>query len=173
MMQILLLGDSLVAENDWQSRMPSYRVYNFGTPGIMTSDLFQDVPEIKNQVPTADIVMVMVGTNDLLSGNFEFVHALKKLFILLNHHYPMAEIISNSLFPMYLPHLPDNTIENFNKHIKLISMQTGTFFLNTYNRFINADKHMFQDDGVHLTRAAYEIWTRALLEHIAFLVDDD
>jgi len=32
---------------------------------------------------------------------------------------------------------------------------------------------IFQEDGVHLTAAAYEIWTRALLEHIAFLVEDD
>lgn len=173
MMQLLLLGDSLVADHDWQSRIPANRVYNFGTPGIMTSDLLRTLPEIKDQVPIADIVLVMVGTNDLLTGNFEFVHTLKKLFIQLIHHYPMAEIIGNSLFPMYLPHLPDNTIESLNTHIEAITMQTGTCYLNAHKRFLVTEEPMFQDDGVHLTEKAYEVWTRTLLEHIAFLIDDE
>jgi len=173
MMHLLLLGDSLIAEHDWQSRMPSYRVYNHGTPGIMTSDLLRALPEIKEQVPFADIVLVMVGTNDLLTGNFEFVHALKKLFIQLVHDYPMAEVIGNSLFPMYLPHLPNNTIDSLNTHIEAITMQTGSCYLDAHKRFLNNEKPMFQDDGVHLTREAYEIWIRTFLEHIAFLVDDE
>lgn len=173
MTHILLIGDSLVADHDWQSRMPGYKVHNLGVPGVMTSDLLSSLPQIKQQVKHADLIMIMIGTNDLLTGNFDFVHTLKRIFVQLSHDYPMAEILANSLFPMNLPHLPYNTIQSLNCHIEAITMQTGCCFLDTHKRFINSSTPLFQDDGVHITSGAYEIWTRALLEYIAFLIDSD
>ncbi len=173
MTQILLLGDSLVADHDWQSRMPSYNVINFGVPGSMAADLLTSLPDIKQQTYYADIILVMVGTNDLLSGNFAFIDTLKKIFVQLNHDFPTAEILGNSLFPMQLPHISEQTIANFNSQIEALTVQTGCCFLDAHSRLNDADQPIFQEDGVHLTEAAYEIWTRALLEHIAFLIEND
>jgi lysophospholipase L1-like esterase len=173
MTQILLLGDSLVADHDWQSRMPIYKVTNLGVIGALSSDLLAALPDIKNQVDHADVIMVMVGTNDLLSGNLEFINTLKKIFVQLSHDFPTAEILVNSLFPMQLPGMADYTIANLNCHIEAFSMQTGCCFLDSYRRVSDSDQPIFQEDGVHLTEAAYEIWTRALLEHIAFLIEND
>jgi lysophospholipase L1-like esterase len=173
MTQILLLGDSLIADHDWQSRMPSYKVKNFGVPGVMASDLLAALPDIKNQAKYADVIMVMVGTNDLLNGNSEFINTLKKIFVQLSHDFPTAEILVNSLFPMQLPNMEDYTIPNLNCHIEAFTMQTGCCFLDTHRRLIDSDQPIFQEDGVHLTEEAYEIWTRALLEHIAFLIEND
>jgi lysophospholipase L1-like esterase len=173
MTQILLLGDSLVAEYDWQSRMPSYKVINLGVPGLMTSDLLASLPEIKQQVQFADIILVMVGTNDLLSGNFEFINTLKQIFVQLSHDFSTAEILVSSLFPMKLPHMSDYTIDNLNSHIEAFTMQTGCCFLDIHSRLSDSNEPIFQGDGVHLTDAAYEIWARTLLEHIAFLIEDD
>lgn len=173
MTQILLLGDSLVADYDWQVRMPSYKVINLGVPGAMASDLLTSLPNIKQQVKYADVIMITVGTNDVLSGNFEFINTLKKIFVQLSHDFPTAEILVNSLFPMELPHMSDYTIPNLNSHIEAFSMQTGCCFLDTHRRFSDSDQPLFQEDGVHITEAAYEIWARALLEHIAFLIEND
>lgn len=173
MTHIILLGDSLIADNDWQSRMPSYKVYNFGYPGEMASGLFASLTEVKEQAPYADVIMVMVGTNDLLTGNFDFMHTLKKISLQLSRDYPNAEILFSSLFPMELPHLPSDTIANLNSRIEALAMQTGSCFLDTHHRFAVSDKQIFQEDGVHITDAAYEIWTRSLLEHIAFLIEND
>lgn len=173
MTRIILLGDSLVADHDWQSRMPSYKVVNFGVPGSMAADLLASLPDIKQQTPYADVIMVMVGTNDLLTGNFAFITTLKKIFIQLNHDFPTAEILGNSLFPMKLPHISEQTITNLNSHIEAFTVQTGCCFLDTHRRLSNTDQPIFLEDGVHLTEAAYEIWTRALLEHIAFLIEND
>lgn len=173
MKQILLLGDSLVADYNWQSRMPSYKVSNLGVPGAMASDLLASLAYIKQQIQYADVIMITVGTNDLLSGNFEFINTLKKIFVQLSHDFPAAEILVNSLFPMELPHISDYTISNLNSHIEAFTKQTGCCFLNTHRRLKDSDQGIFQADGVHITEAAYEIWARVLLEHIAFLIEND
>ena len=173
MIKLLLLGDSLVADNDWQPRMPSYAISNQGVPGIMASDLFGMLPEIKAEVPSCDLVMVMIGTNDLLTGNHDFMHTIKKILVQLSQDYASAEVLVCGLCPMHLPHLPANTIESINYHIEAISMQTGCCYLNSHNRLQAATEPIFAEDGVHLTEVAYEIWTRTLLEHIAFLIEDE
>jgi len=153
--------------------MPGYTVVNRGVPGATTSDLLASLPDIKQKIQYTDVILVMVGTNDILSGNFEFINSLKKIFVQLNHDFPNAEILVNSLFPMKLAFMSDYTIANLNNHIEAFSMQTGCCFLDIYQRFIDSKQDIFQEDGVHLTKAAYEIWTRALLEHIAFLIEND
>lgn len=173
MNQILLIGDSLVADNNWQERMNSYKVYRFGYPGEVTTGLLRSLPSIKQRVEHADIVMVMVGTNDLLLGYHDFIDTLKEIAIQLNKSYPAADVLFTSLCPMYLPHLPENTIEDLNTRIEAMTMQTGGCYLDIHQRFADSDKQIFQADGVHLTQAAYEIWTRTLLEHIAFLIEND
>jgi len=173
MTKLLLLGDSLVADHDWQPRMSGYKVQNFGVPGATASDLLDMLPGIKRQADEIDIIMVMVGTNDLLMDNYTFIETLKDIIIQLRKDHPLAEILVSSLFPMNLPHLPDNTVSSFNTHIEAITTQTGCCFLDTHAKFLKSDAAIFQSDGVHITRAAYEIWTHTLLEHIAFLIEND
>ena len=173
MIRILLLGDSLVADYDWQRRMNSLEIQNFGVPGATTGDLMDMLPHIKKNTTVFDIIMVVVGTNDLLSDNYTFIHTLKRITVQLRKNYPLSDILINSLFPMHLPHLPDNTIPSFNTHLEAIATQTGCCFLDIHSRFLRSDAAIFQNDGVHITEAAYEIWAQTLLEHIAFLIEDD
>ncbi len=173
MIQLLLLGDSLVADYEWQRRMNLLKVQNFGAPGATASDLMGMLPHIKQKTTAVDIVMVGVGTNDLLSENYTFIQTLKKIIVQLRKDYPLSDILINSLFPMHLPHLPNDTISSFNTHIEAITTQTGCCFLDTHSKFLKSDAAIFQNDGVHITEAAYEIWAQTLLEHIAFLVEND
>jgi lysophospholipase L1-like esterase len=173
MTHILFLGDSLVADYDWQSRMPSYKVTNLGVPGAMASDLLASLPDIKQQAKYADVIVVMVGTNDLLTDNYEFINTLKKISIQLSHDFPTAAVLVNSLFPMELADLSDYIISSLNCHIEAFTMQTGCCFLDTHRLFSDSGQPIFLEDGVHITEAAYEIWARALLEHIAFLIEND
>jgi len=173
MTQILLIGDSLIAENDWQKRMGSHRVQNFGLPGATAYDILDMLSDIKKQTKLVEIVMVMAGTNDLLSDNYQFIQTLKKIVIQLRKDYPIAEILVSGLFPMNLSYLPDNAITSFNTHIEELTRQTGCCYLDTHDKFLNSEAVIFQSDGVHITPAAYEIWARTLLEHIAFLIEND
>ena len=173
MTQILLLGDSHIAYFYWKSRMPSYQIANMGVPESVASDLLASLPEIKQQIQYADVIMIMVGTNDLLAGNYEFINTLKKIIVQLSRDYPNAEVLVSSLFPMELPDLPESTISNLNSQIEAFTMQTGCCFLDTHRRFSDSNQAVFLEDGVNLTEEAYEIWARTLLEHIAFLIEND
>ncbi len=173
MTQVLLLGDSHIAYFYWQSRMPSYKVTNLGVPESTADDLLASLPDIKKQVAYADVIMIMVGTNDVLTGNFEFINTLKKIIVQLTHDFPTAEVLVSSLFPMELPNLPDGKITNLNSHIEAFAMQTGCCFLDTHHRLSNTDQPVFLEDGINITEEAYEVWARALLEHIAFLIEND
>ncbi len=173
MTNILILGDSLVADHDWQARMPSFKVENRGVPGATAADLLASLPAIKNLAIGAEVIVVMIGTNDLLNDNDEFLVQLKNILIELSHNYPTAEILVNGLLPMDLPNLPYNSVSSLNTHIEAITMRTGCCFLDIHRRFVGSTKQLFQADGVHITADAYAIWERALLEHIAFLVEND
>ncbi|MFT5702031.1 MAG: lysophospholipase L1-like esterase [Desulforhopalus sp.] len=173
MTQVLLLGDSLVASNNWQTRLGSCRVTNLAMPGVMTSDVFSSLDDVKVEQPYADLIMLMVGTNDILTGNYEFIHTLRKICVRLCKNYPSAEILITSIFPMVLPHLPYNTISSLNCHIEALTMQTGCCYLDIHSRLKDSPVTIFQEDGVHVTEKTYEIWSRSLLEHIAFLIEDD
>lgn len=173
MIKILILGDSLMADHNWQARMPSLKIDNFAVPGATADHLLASLPAIKAKAAAADVIAVMIGTNDLLSGNDDYLMQLKTILVTLSHDFPGAEIMVTSLLPMQLPDLPPNAVSSLNTHIEAISMRTGCCYLDIHKRFANSDKQLFQDDGVHLTAAAYAIWERALLEHIAFLVEND
>lgn len=173
MTQVLLLGDSLVAGYNWQDRIVSCRVTNLGMPGVMTSDVYSSLDDVKTEQPYSDVIMLMVGTNDILTGNFEFIHTLRKICVQLCKSYPAAEILITSIFPMSLPHLPYNTISSLNCHIEALTMQTGCCYLDIHSRLKDLSIPVFQEDGVHVTNETYEIWSRSLLEHIAFLIEDD
>ncbi len=173
MVQILLLGDSLIADHDWQKRMPLYKVHNLGVPGAVVSDLHSSLSSIKENHPHADIIMIMIGTNDLLNDNLEFATPLKQIIVQLHQDYPLAELLISGLFPMELPHLSYDTVPTLNAQIEATTMQTGSCFLDAHKRFSRSNNQIFQDDGVHITDTAYEIWARTLIEHIAFLIEDD
>lgn len=173
MIQVLLLGDSLVADHNWQTRMPGYKVTNLAMPGAVAADLLSSLESIPSQYPQVDVIMIMIGTNDLLSGNLNFPQTTKEIIVRLRQHYPLAELLISTLFPMELPHLPYNTIPDLNASLEALTMQTGSCLLDTYQRFFGASGQLFKDDGIHITDSAYEIWGRTLLEHIAFLVEDD
>lgn len=173
MNKLLFLGDSLLAEHDWQKRLPSYSVENLAVPGAQAADLLASLATIKERARGADIIVVMIGTNDLLQDNDLYLQQLKQILVTLHNDHPAAEILVTSLLPMELPHLPDNAVTSLNHHIEALTMRTGSCYLDLHKRFLGAGKPLFQEDGVHLTSAGYAVWERALLEHIAFLIEND
>lgn len=169
----LMLGDSLIADNNWQQRMPQFTVHNLGVPGSNTRDLLMSLSALKHKYPRAGIIMVMVGINDLAVGNYRFTENLKKVVVTLSHEYPGAELLVNSLLPIQLPHLGLSAIPLLNDTIAGICRLTGSCYVDLFSRFEQAEGEMFQADGIHLTKEGYELWSRTVLEHIAFLVEDD
>ena len=170
----LFLGDSLVADNNWQLRIPFCKVYNCAVSGSTSQDLLDSLPETARRVPVPAAVLIMVGTNDILAERYAFVDTIRKIIVQVSTIFPSAEIIITSLLPMNLPFLAEDTISRLNDHIEAVTIQTGCCYLDVHKKFLQSkDRDLFQDDGVHLTAQAYEIWTRTLLEHVSLLIEND
>lgn len=168
-----MLGDSLVAGFDWQKRIHKFAVRNCGMPGATTHELLSTMPRLKSYYSSVRLIMLMIGTNDLVLGNYNFIEDLKKVILFLTHNYPGAELLVNSLLPMRLPHLGKNSVVRINGQIEALCRQTGSCYVDVYARFLLTEGPLFQADGVHITDAGYEIWARTLLEHIAFMLESD
>jgi lysophospholipase L1-like esterase len=169
----LMIGDSLVAGCNWQRRIPQWTIHNCGVPGLTTFELLQSLPRLRQYHPTAEFIMVMIGTNDLLMEEFSFTADLQKILAALVKTYMSTKIIVNTLLPMKIPYLAAETIERTNERIRNIADLTGVSLLDIHRRFLGTNKRLFLEDGVHLTSEAYKIWTDSILEHIAFLGEND
>lgn len=170
----LFLGDSLVADNNWQPRIPFCTVHNCGVSGSTAQDLLDSLPTVSSRVPSPLAILVMIGTNDVLAERYTFVDTIRQIIIQLSKDFPAAEVIVTSLLPMKLPFLAEDTIAQLNNHIEKITTQTGCCYLDMHKKFLQAgDIGLFHEDGVHITRRAYELWTRTLLEHVSLLLEND
>jgi lysophospholipase L1-like esterase len=169
----IFLGDSLVADYDWQPRLPFCTIHNLGVPGASTDDLLSSLPGLADRFPAPSAILIMIGTNDLLSGKIGFVETIRQIVIQLSQSFPTAEIIVTSLLPMQLSSPNTEAVQWINEDIRTMTMQTGSCYLDIHSKLSRAGDGLFQDDGVHLTDRAYDIWTKSLIEHVAFLLEND
>jgi lysophospholipase L1-like esterase len=167
----LFLGDSLIADFDWQARMHHFKVLNYGIPGETVQGLKNRISSITEDVNTPELILLMIGTNNLIIEDYSFLEPLRQITIQLTSHYPSAEVITNSLLPCQLPWLNLNTLQRINGSIEAMTQQTGSCYLDMFSKF-KPNSDFFQNDGIHLTPKAYDLWSKSILEFVAFLIED-
>jgi len=171
--RLLFLGDSLIANFDWQARITHFEVQNLSTCGETVQSLLNKMPLIKEQADDPQIIFIMIGTNNLLMEDYTYIDSLQKSVVLLSQYYPTAEIIINSLFPLQISWIDQEAIQQLNRSMKTISLQSGCCFLDLFANFKSIKAGLFQADGIHFTEAGYNLWAKSILEYIAFLLEDD
>lgn len=171
--QFIFIGDSLVADFDWQKRMPFFNVVNLGVPGETAQGLLNRLDSMRSEQFNPRVILLTIGTNNVLSEDFSFIPTLDKIIIHLSNSFTEAEIIVNSLFPIQVGYLSKDTITRINDEIEELTRKTGSCFLNMFDRLKDSDAALFQEDGVHLTGKAYDLWARSIMETLAFLLEDD
>jgi len=168
----LLLGDSLIADFDWQARMPSFKVYNYGIPGEKIQDLLDRLPEIENAVQVPDVILIMSGINNVIAQDYVFIDILRKIVIRLSNTYPNAEIILNSLPHINISFLVDDAVRHLNNNIETVSRESGCCYLDNFVKYSDKGLDIFLEDGIHIKKETYESWARSFLEYVAFLVEE-
>jgi len=170
---MLFLGDSLIADFPWSERLLNCTTEEIGIPGATAQSILELLPSLNFQ-NEPDIVMVMLGTNNLYQGDYNFVPTLKNVVQQLNLSFPQAEILITTLLPMKLDHLAPETITMVNDELNEMATKTGCCLLDMHSQFVNLPTEtVFLPDNIHLTTTAYELWCKNLLEHIAFLIESD
>jgi lysophospholipase L1-like esterase len=167
----LFLGDSLIADFDWQARMHHFQIMNYGIPGETVQGLRNRIASISSEIEPPELILVMIGTNNLIIEDYSFLESLRQITIQLTSLYPTAEVIINSLLPCQLPWVKMEVLQRVNQAVEAMTQQTGSCYLDMFGKF-KPTPEFFQEDGIHLTPKSYDLWSKCILEFVSFLIED-
>ena len=162
---IIMLGDSII---EW-FRRAKYK--NFGHAGYTTRDVLWYLEDYT--FITGEIVILMIGVNDLLC---DFKSELSEKYY--NEILRILDKKFNKILLIKL--LPTNSvlinggIIKFNKFIDKISQGNNKIYiLDIYNNFLNKEKNIIDDlyttDGIHLSNKGYEEFIKLLEDKINYI----
>ncbi len=169
----LFLGDYLIADYDWQRRMPLFEVHTYGLAKEKVEGFLQRLSRIEDNAPTPDIILIMTGINNVIEKDYTFVDQIRRGVIRLSNRYPEAEIIVNSLPNIKVDFLVEEAIYHLNVSINEMTTQLGCCFLDNFANLATSNEMLFKKDGLNLTSKTYDKWARSILEFVAFLLEDD
>jgi len=169
-MNLLFLGDSLIEYFDWQKRFPGHKAGNFGNAGESVQGLLSRVMTIRKSFPEADKIFIMTGINNIAMGDHDFIDFYRVIIERLQSAYPAANIIVNSLLPVNMEFIENDTVKKVNEALQNLAKETGAAFLNVYDMFIDTQGRVINEylleDGVHISSEGYNVWSRAVEEII-------
>ncbi len=165
-MNILFIGHSLIEFFDWQERFPAHKVVNLGVAGETVEGLLARVDTIINKHPSADLVVIMTGLNNIAMDDFRFVRPCGKIIEKLSVAYPSARIVLTSILPTALEFIANESIRAVNASMRDLAADLGIEFMDIYDLFVDGDgktlSGLLLDDGVHLSNKGYAAWSEAL-----------
>lgn len=175
--KLLMLGDSLVEWGNWTSLLPDFQVINRGIAGEHTEELSARLVSEIDAVVDAGIepeyILIMTGTNNLLMGSFYFPVILGSMLPRLITLCPQSTITLNSIMPMQIRGLRQESITAANSELFEVAQQSGCHFLDTTASFnaqcLPVTKPGFLNDGVHLSTRGYQVWAGAIKKHLTAL----
>ncbi|MCB2180431.1 MAG: GDSL family lipase [Desulfobulbaceae bacterium] len=160
-MEIVMLGDSLVAYFDRRQALPHVSVINRGIEGETVSGLLERIPDEVADSAMPDCVMIMAGTNNLVMDDYFFLPDYEKIVKKLKEEWPDIPVVVTSLLPIRLPWLAPDAVRRLNDLLLGLAERTRSDFLDVHDAFCrgeSAGKALFLSDGVHLTAAGYAAW---------------
>jgi|Deesub1362A_J573_1020465.scaffolds.fasta_scaffold00361_20 lysophospholipase L1-like esterase len=162
-MDILFIGHSLIEFFDWQERFPAERVINLGVAGEMVRGLLSRIDSIVTDHPSADMIFLMTGLNDVAMEETGFIETYREVIERLKTAYPDTIIYIHSLLPTIVEFIDNETIKEVNDSIQKLALDTGVEYIDIYDLFIDSDgrpiREYLLDDGVHLSESGYAVWS--------------
>ena len=152
--------------------MQHFEILNYGVPGETAQGLRNRIPTITEDLAPPELILIMIGTNNLIIEDYSFLDTLRQITVQLTSRYPTTEVITNSLLPCQLPWVTLETLERINTATEAMTRQTGSCYLDMFTK-LKPNSDFFQSDGIHLTDKAYDLWSKSILEFVAFLIEDD
>ncbi len=169
-MNLLFLGHSLIEYFDWQERFPAHNALNLGVAGETVEGLLSRVLKIKDVCPRADMIFIMTGINNVAMGDADFFGTYRVILEKLSSYYPGAKVFVHSILPVAVDFMTNKPVLEANARLKELAEASGAEYLDIYSRFVDGRgepvrEHLL-DDGVHLTRRGYAVWSGVLEEII-------
>jgi len=160
---ILLVGDSLLAQENWNSLLKRNDLKNDAFGGAITQQILWNI-ERGELVSSPKIVVLDGGINDLLSGV-----PTQRVF---ENYQKIIETLRKENIKI-IAHLILYTVDNkvVNNEISVLNYLLKEYFESQKIEFIDMNlqlsdrkklKPNFSVDGIHLRKEAYKIWANEL-----------
>ena len=160
---ILLIGDSLLAQENWNSLLKRNDLKNDAFGGAITQQILWNI-ERGQLLSNPKIVVIDGGINDLLSGV-----PTQRVF---KNYQKIIEILRKKNINI-IAHLVLYTVDNeeINKEVFILNYLLKEYFESQKVEFVDMNlqlsdrkklKSNFSIDGIHLRKEAYKIWANEL-----------
>jgi lysophospholipase L1-like esterase len=160
---ILLIGDSLLAQENWNNLLGRNDIKNDAFGGAITQQILWNVKR-GELISNPKIVVIDGGINDLLSGV-----PTQRVF----RNYQMIIEILRKKNIKIIAHLVLYTADNelINKEVFILNYLLKEYFESQKIDFIDMNFQLsdhkklnpnFSIDGIHLHKKAYKIWAKEL-----------
>ncbi len=160
---ILLIGDSLIAQENWSILLGRNDLKNEAFGGAITQQILWNIQRGQlNSKP--EIVVMEAGINDLLSG--VPVHRV------FENYQNIIDVLRKNKIKI-IAHLVLYTADNqsINDEIFILNSVLKKYFESQKITFIDMNLYLsanqklqsdFSTDGIHLQKSAYKIWAEIL-----------
>ena len=160
---ILLIGDSLLAQENWNNLLRRNDIKNDAFGGAITQQILWNV-ERGELISNPKIVVIDGGINDLLSGV-----PTQRVF---KNYQTIIEILRKKNIKI-IAHLVLYTVDNeiINKEVFILNFLLKEYFESQKIDFIDMNLQLsvhkklnanYSIDGIHLQKEAYKIWAKEL-----------
>lgn len=171
---IVFLGDSITALEDWNSLFGVTYVTNAGIPGNTTDDVLSRLNSAVKSKPQK--LFLMIGVNDLLRGKdvsyimTNYVRILSEIRL----QSPDTIVYIQSVLPVdnsvsRIGNIEGQKIIELNKQLKFLAEENKAFFVDLYPAFCGSDNKLYRKyskDGVHLSSVGYAVWKNLITQFI-------
>jgi len=168
---LVFIGDSLTEWFDWQDRFPAYRTLNLGISGETVEELLDRRDHIRSRVESPDAIFLMTGINNILSEQYDITGPFAEFVRNLRTWYKGATVVVQSLLPVDMPWIKNDTIRTINRRLVEIAQEQGAEYLDVYAAFTDANGNLkpglLSDDGVHLAGKGYDVWAKTVENYLS------
>ncbi|MCW5204774.1 hypothetical protein VU02_02445, partial [Desulfobulbus sp. N2] len=139
----------------------------------LSARLVNEIDAVLDAGTEPDYILLMTGTNNLLMGSPYFPVILGSMLPRLTDLCPNSSITLNSLMPMQIRGLAQESITTANNELRDTAKRSGCRFLDMTAPFteqcLPVTKPCFFNDGVHLATRGYQVWAGAIKKHLDIL----
>lgn len=175
---IVMLGNSLTeGGKDWAEKLGKPNVRNRGISGDVALGVDARLYQITPHKPAK--IFLLIGINDV-SHDVTVDSLMTDIRTLVDHiraQTPKTKLVLQSLLPIRestgrWKRLQGKTdmIPQINARIEALAREKGLTFINLYPHFTEPGTNIMRAeltyDGLHLTKAGYDVWVKLLKPHL-------
>lgn len=167
---IVFIGDSLVANGQFQNAFPDISVCNLGSYGDRIVNVRSRISAVSSLHPSK--VFIACGVNSLACRNLKTCkYQYSMLINECKKTVPNAEIFVCSVLPtanVKNPYCSNSKIRSFNNFLKNLSQKHNLQFIDLYSTYEQNGylPNKYTNDGLHLTPDSYSIWYKSVSKYV-------